>query len=1426
MTNARGNIFTILLSGIVLSGALSVSLYQLMGGTVFSTVRLAKKTATEAQIQNAARILISLSGNQTLSPQTNVPGDCDADGFVEPPPFRAAATWAASEPEIHPVNGGLLPLDTGAAVTDAWGTDIGYCVWDVGAKNNPVTDSGCGAAVRRLSGAPNPVKGENISQTVVALISAGPDKRFQTACQAYVDETTPVLVQPVSDDIVIRFSYAEAALATASLWSLKKGTPEKAATAGNLSIGTPGSLKALSASSPVASLSISTTGKTVAGAAAVLGRQTTVADGMCDAAHVGLLRYNTTANAGVGGIQFCNPGGWATASFPGGPMVPNPGNRDHIDVTTGGLLDGAADYSTRRYLGLGLGALNISAPPTGAAAPVPKITQGPSRLNRVGANAATVSPTATVSGQTYAMDGAGGRLSAPSAGGTVVVQVSSTNATGANSLTVTDSIGNTYIAARAATGCASNRGTAGIYFRTYAASPGAITLTVRPSAFPASLSWTVTEYANINAGNAASVVDLSAQDVSSATGVASSSVAAAGTTALSDELALGVLTRCPAIDTSSTPLASNASGSNPPRWMQIYDQVSDPAAGSQYAVGSAVAQIFPGAVTAPAHVWSFGSAGATAPAGHVSVLATLKPVGAAAVQPVNAVGVGYRALGSLTTGANNTAFGHNALSALTSGVENVALGQGAMSVATTASQNVAIGRAMGSITTGFGNTAMGNSALSSLVSGGANTAVGYQAGASVTGTSEATAITAIGSGALASQVAAAPQTAFGHNALALANAPAGDGANTAVGAGALSAVVTGKQSVAVGTGALALNTADNNTAVGYNALAANTTGTGNTGFGARALAANTTGGRNTAFGEGAIAGGAGTSSHTAFGASALAGGDTANSGHTAFGASAMSANQSSQANTAFGSLSLGSNTTGSFNVAIGSLALGSGTTPSAATAVGMSALRFSTVLDNPEIAGTNDAGNSALGYQALASNANGFGNTAAGYATLSNSTGSRNTAIGAQALWAINNAGNDNTAIGSYSLSANTSGSRNTAAGYESLTLNTTGNDNSAVGHRALPSNTVGSQNTALGAFALNANSAGSDNTAAGAQALSGNISGSQNTAEGYQSLSTITTGTGNTARGYKALQSTTANSSYNTAYGSQAANSSPPGDVNFLVAFGAESMVFPRASANVSAGYRAMYNGCGSGAVAIGDIALYSCVNGTGQTAVGYRALTAAATSGTAANTAVGAGALSSNTTGTGNTAVGKDALRANVAGVNNTAIGHDAGPSPTNGCGGLPCTNLTNTLAVGYQAYTTQSNTVRLGNMAITQIRGGVLGIQKPSDRRLKKDIEAIDLGLDFVMGLEPVSYRLISGNGRLDYGFIAQDVSRLLGTRKTNLVLQSKDARRTWHLASQEMIAPLVKTIQEQQKIEDKQKQELKRLRRKLDALMKEGGTSNDR
>lgn len=134
----------------------------------------------------------------------------------------------------------------------------------------------------------------------------------------------------------------------------------------------------------------------------------------------------------------------------------------------------------------------------------------------------------------------------------------------------------------------------------------------------------------------------------------------------------------------------------------------------------------------------------------------------------------------------------------------------------------------------------------------------------------------------------------------------------------------------------------------------------------------------------------------------------------------------------------------------------------------------------------------------------------------------------------------------------------------------------------------------------------------------------------------------------------------------------------------------------------------------AIGAAALFSNTTGNFNTAIGANALQANTTGST--NVAIGSGSLSANTTASQNTAVGNEALKDNTIGASNTATGFRAlqfnisgGSNVANGWGALNqnTTGYSNT-AVGY--VTLYSNTTGFQNTAIgvNSLSSNTTGVQ----------------------------------------------------------------------------------------------------------------------
>lgn len=125
--------------------------------------------------------------------------------------------------------------------------------------------------------------------------------------------------------------------------------------------------------------------------------------------------------------------------------------------------------------------------------------------------------------------------------------------------------------------------------------------------------------------------------------------------------------------------------------------------------------------------------------------------------------------------------------------------------------------------------------------------------------------------------------------------------NTALGFNVLAVNTTGSFNTASGWAALLQNTSDGNTANGALALSANTTGIFNTAAGYQALNTNVGGVQNTAFGAQALSQNISANNNVAVGYQALAN-TTTGANNTAVGTSALFGNTTGESNTAIGYL--------------------------------------------------------------------------------------------------------------------------------------------------------------------------------------------------------------------------------------------------------------------------------------------------------------------------------------------------------------------------------------------------------------------------------------------------------------------------------------------------------------------------------------------
>ena len=472
--------------------------------------------------------------------------------------------------------------------------------------------------------------------------------------------------------------------------------------------------------------------------------------------------------------------------------------------------------------------------------------------------------------------------------------------------------------------------------------------------------------------------------------------------------------------------------------------------------------------------------------------------------------------------------------------------------------------------------------------------------------------------------------------------------------------------------------------------------------------------------------------------------------------------------------------------------------------------------------GTTDTANynTAFGTSALDGITTGDNNTAVGRAALTDlTTASYTTAIGAYAGEKVSTGSGEGTFVGAFAGEEVTTGVSNTAIGYNAgggaSASASTADHNTSVGHSALEAVTSGHSNvvmgknaalsltesdktTAIGAFALDALTTADDNTAVGYGALSANTSPEKNTAVGSAAMTANTTGGYATAVGFQALSSTLIDHA-NTAVGYEALE-----DLN---ASAGGAAVWAN---NTALGYRAGANATEAiQGVFVGSKAGDEVTTGDGVVCIGFEAGGSDAAGTGSYNTSVGHRSGYVLAAGANNTFIGKAAGYAVEGGDNNLLLGKDAGRT------GSPGGNIVSA-----------DNYLVLGDESIASANIQV-DWTVASDARDKTDFTALDLGLDFVKALKPVTYKwdkrskygdktasdydlnaqTPDGTHKedwLDIGFKAQEVEALeiaagyTKNNNTNLVSSHSDDGKQMGLQYTKFVPILVKAVQEQQSL----------------------------
>src|SRR5215831_13797823 len=189
----------------------------------------------------------------------------------------------------------------------------------------------------------------------------------------------------------------------------------------------------------------------------------------------------------------------------------------------------------------------------------------------------------------------------------------------------------------------------------------------------------------------------------------------------------------------------------------------------------------------------------------------------------------------------------------------------------------------------------------------------------------------------------------------------------------------------------------------------------------------------------------------------------------------------------------------------------------------------------------------------------------------------------------------------------------------------------------------------------------------------------------------------------------------------------------------------------------------------AIGFEALSSNTTGGVNTAIGFAALQSNTLG--ASNTATGYGALTGNTTGAFNVAAGMDALASNTTGNLNIALGFQAGASLTTG---------KNNIDIGNLGVAGESKTIRMGKQGThtTTFIAGISGATVPtgvavivdttghlgtttSSARFKDSIKPMDKASEAILALQPVTFRYkreLDPDGIPQFGLVAEDVEKV--------------------------------------------------------------------
>ena len=666
--------------------------------------------------------------------------------------------------------------------------------------------------------------------------------------------------------------------------------------------------------------------------------------------------------------------------------------------------------------------------------------------------------------------------------------------------------------------------------------------------------------------------------------------------------------------------------------------------------------------------------------------------------------------GSLSgTPQGNTILGIDAGKTLTSGTNNTLIGHDAGKAITSAVNNTIVGYNSGITVNGTGNTILGMEAGVSLATVGVVN-IGWLAGS-------------VGNYSISIGTQTGRFASSQDHSIFI-----GEQAGYAS---------SGNSSIGIGNDALRSNTAVGNVAIGRDAGYSNTSGVGNTIVGYEAGYTATTGGDNSFFGYHA--------------GRYVTGNDNTAIGREAMEGTASATNEYFNVAVGYGSLT---NCAGAFQCAtLGHSAGNSITSGSNLTVLGYNAQPSSATATNEITLGNNSAAllripglgstdGHVLTYEAASG---GIVLKAAGGGGASDLNGLSDCLVDGNSVYVAEVpsglSGNpvDNTVLGIDAGAGLTTGFGNTFIGFEAAKLITDSDNMVVIGRQAANASTSNGDRTVAIGYDAYGSSISTDNVAVGYAASQ--FSGVNFCVAIGRSAGIFNGGAQTVSIGPSTNYS---NSRIGiTSVGYEAGRSQTSGDYNTNI------------------GYRAGYSNTTNGDRSC--LGYESAYHNTGQQvdAFGYRALYGAAGSSTGSyNAAFGREAGVAVTSGSQNTCIGSSAGKVISTGSNNTVVGSFAGFNTI--------ATGDNNILIGQNAASSTSsvsNEVNLFNgSVVARFQGAAAAWSFVSDARDKKDVEDLELGLDFVTKLKPRKFKWDLRDSEVDKnkeasGFIAQEVIEVL-------------------------------------------------------------------